>query len=469
MPDVRRVPTTPSGQAARGVAAPGRIWLVFVGAAYLFFVVYGSLVPLNFHPIPMEAALKTFSAIPYLHLGIDSRADWVANALLFVPLAYLWSGVCWPRRSGVVRVLAGVLIGLACLALAVGIEFTQIFFPGRTVSINDIVAEGIGGVTGVWLWALTGARFRAWFGSMPLVQGTAGVAERLLIPYLLVMLGYNLLPLDLTLSPVELYHKWNEGRILLIPFGAHYDDAAHQYYDLLSDIAIWIPAALLWKLAYRQPKMVVWIYVVITATVIEFLQLFVYSRVSDTTDIITAAIGGVIGTALAVRGAVASRGGDPRKSVLRGSTRAWMAVAFWLCVLATVFWYPFDFNFDRAFLRERLIHLKQVPFEAYYFGSEFRAVTEVLHKTGFMLPLGVLLAIVANRSTPGFARAATHLGAVGFIIATAVGIEFGQLFLPDKNADITDALLETMGGLAGYWGCLFTIGMLNRPSGDGRE
>ena len=60
-----------------------------------------------------------------------------------------------------------------------------------------------------------------------------------------------------------------------------------------------------------------------------------------------------------------------------------------------VFWYPFDFSSEWGFVHARLGTLQRVPFEAYYFGTEFRAVTEVFHKTGFFFPLGALLAVGA--------------------------------------------------------------------------
>ena len=43
--------------------------------------------------------------------------------------------------------------------------------------------------------------------------------SQLLHVYLLVFFVFSVLPLDLTISVVEIYHKWNEGRLVLLPFG----------------------------------------------------------------------------------------------------------------------------------------------------------------------------------------------------------------------------------------------------------
>ena len=283
---------------------------LFLAAAlgYTIFVVYGSLVPLDFHPRPFAEAMAAFRDIRYLQLGIASRADWVANILLFIPLAFLWLATVWPQSRSA-RLLMSALVGLGCAGLSVAIEFTQLFFPPRTVSLNDVLAESIGTAVGVVLWWTTRLRVMAWLENWSWVRGTSAVSELLLCGYLFVLLGYNVLPLDLTLSLVEIFHKWKEGRVLVIPFRANYKDTAQMVYDLASDVAIWIPVAFLWLLSGRVTGRKVFGYVVICAAALEFLQLFVYSRTSDSTDVLTAALGGWLGIVIARRVAAANTQG----------------------------------------------------------------------------------------------------------------------------------------------------------------
>jgi VanZ family protein len=47
-------------------------------------------------------------------------------------------------------------------------------------------------------------------------------------------------------------------------------------------------------------------------------------------------------------------------------------------------------------------------------------------------------------------RAALHLLATGLLAVVAAAIEVVQVFLPGKNADPTDWVLEVLGGVAGY-------------------
>jgi len=440
-------------------AAPSQNLLWWLTLGYSAFVIYGSLVPLQFRPRPLGEAWEYFRRIPYLELGIGSRADWVANILLFVPLAFLWLGVLWPNRGWIAKALASSFVLIGCVGLSVAIEFTQIFFPPRTVSLNDIIAESIGAVIGSLFWWSTGGRVMRWLAGWFEAHAPTGTAERLLYAYLFLLFGYSVLPLDLTISFIEIYHKWREGKVLLVPFSAAYETGAQRAYALLADIAIWIPAAFLWKLSSLRPGRKIVLYVLACATIIEVLQLFVYSRVTSITDVLMAGCGGAIGVALA-RWLRPSTGDQrsPRSADFSGGYFAllWiLALAGWAGVLMVVFWYPFDFSTDWGFVHGRLAALKRVPFEAYYFGTEFRAVTEVFHKTGFFFPLGALLAVGAAGIRRRLAVPAVlmHVASALVVACAAAGIEIGQLFLPDKIADTTDWLLETFGGLVGYF-CL---------------
>jgi len=55
---------------------------------YCLFIIYGSLVPLDYQPKPFEAAWQSFKHIRYLNLGAASRADWIANIILYIPLTF---------------------------------------------------------------------------------------------------------------------------------------------------------------------------------------------------------------------------------------------------------------------------------------------------------------------------------------------------------------------------------------------
>lgn len=427
--------------------------LFWAGLIYLVFVVYGSLVPLDFRPMPLDQAIAQFREVPFLQLGIGSRADWVANLLLFIPLTFLWTGALAYGRGLAVGVLATLLVLVAAVALCLGIEFTQQFFPPRTVSQNDIFAETLGGVLGVVAWWSVGARWVAWYERWHHVKAPAEMSERLAWAYLLAIFAYGVLPLDLTISGVEIFHKWREGKLNLIPFAALPGDPAYAVYELASDALLWLPPAFFWRLHSGRTGIKAWQMTFAAVVLLEVLQLFVYSRVSDVTDLFTGALGAGAGVWLGGR-MIGKHG--PRASAT-GNQRAsnglnWIALGLalvWVGVLMVVFWYPFNFHTEGAFIRERMVFLSKVPFETYYYGTEFRAVTEVFHKLLFFAPLGALLAwFVAG--VPWRWRSYALIASVLTIGLVPLGIELGQTMLPEKYPDVTDWFLEGVGGTIGY-------------------
>ncbi len=93
--------------------------------------------------------------------------------------------------------------------VAVAIEFVQLFFPGRTVSLNDIAAEVFGTAAGIVLWWAGGGRFSRLLGSInfggPLaIRAAASV-------YVLGYFALSLFPYDFVVSAAELKEKLSLG------------------------------------------------------------------------------------------------------------------------------------------------------------------------------------------------------------------------------------------------------------------
>ena len=182
-----------------------------VTLGFVIFVVYGSLVPLHYEPLSWEETWARWHVVMAQPLGMDSGSDFVTNVLLFIPLGFLLTGTLAADRGRAGAVLAAVPIILLCCALSASIEFTQLWFPPRVSSLNDVLAETSGGVIGTLLWIAVGQRVTEYARMVWTSWGPENLAVRLLPVYLLVLIVIHVLPLDLTLRPAELYHKW-EGR-----------------------------------------------------------------------------------------------------------------------------------------------------------------------------------------------------------------------------------------------------------------
>ena len=134
------------------------------------------------------------------------------------------------------------------------------------------------------------------------------------------------------------------------------------------------------------------------------------------------------------------------------SWSVWLPFALaagWVALLLFVFWFPFDFRTDGAFIKSRLDFMQRVPFEVYYFGTEYRAITEVLRKTLFFAPLGALLAWGVARQ-PWRWRSPLFALAMLVLVGMPAVVELGQLMLPHKIVDMTDWFLESLGAGLGY-------------------
>ena len=189
---------------------PPTTQLALVALIYAAFVVYGSLVPLEFRYRSLQSAWSAFQHIPYLKLGVASRADWIANILLYLPLAFLaMASLAAGARTAGQTALATVVVVAACLALAFGVEFAQLFFPPRTVSRNDLIAESIGTALGVTLWLFAGPQLLAL--AQRLSWGGAHTWQALAALYALAYVAYGLFPFDFLISSAELQAKFNES------------------------------------------------------------------------------------------------------------------------------------------------------------------------------------------------------------------------------------------------------------------
>ncbi|MDH3719366.1 MAG: hypothetical protein OES79_14700, partial [Planctomycetota bacterium] len=95
------------GPRARA-APPRRGHLLAAAIFFAGIAVYGSLVPLEYEPIAWDTAVSRFQNIQYLDFDVQSRTDWVANILLFIPLGFLFLGWIATDRKWAVALAAAL-------------------------------------------------------------------------------------------------------------------------------------------------------------------------------------------------------------------------------------------------------------------------------------------------------------------------------------------------------------------------
>ena len=180
-------------------------WASAAWLAWTAFIVYGSLLPFDFQPMALDRAWALFRQAPFLALGVESRADWIANGVLYAPLGFLSATLLLRVLGPAARTAAFGLAALWCAALAGGIEFVQLYFPPRTVSLNDLMAECIGSGLGIALSPL----LLPWLRQRQTGWAHGGLRQvSLLLPaYVLAYPALCLFPYDLLISQAEFRAK----------------------------------------------------------------------------------------------------------------------------------------------------------------------------------------------------------------------------------------------------------------------
>jgi VanZ family protein len=432
----------------------------------LILAVYGNLIPFHYQPRPFSDAFVVFREMPYIDAAnLGARGDWVVSVALFAFLGFLMMGAFCVDRPRWIGWVAAFGVCLFCSALSVLIEFTQIFFPPRTVSVNDIVVESVGGLVGTAIWLIAGQRMTRHIRKLVAEPNLSGLAARVLPCYLVLLLTIELMPFDFVVNTNELKTKYDEGRIWLIPF--HYwppGAIPGALGKVFITILCFFPAGFLRALSskWHAPVGFDWrsalVFGLSITSVIELLKLLVFSRFCDTTIIFT--------------GTVAVAGGWLTARVFQESWRAsslatesssdfwnrrpWLAVLFviWLAAVSYYNWRPFDFTTMPSSFADDMEDLPQhgmrrfswLPVVEYYWSNKYEVLDQFFKKTFAFVPLGVLTSLFLHRRY----RPGSAWPAVLAALAVGVALHVGRYFLPTRVPSVTDILLGCFGAWLGF-------------------
>jgi glycopeptide antibiotics resistance protein len=396
--------------AAAGLAALG----------YLAFVVYGSLVPWDFQPLPLDVARQRFQAIPMLELGVGSRADWVANGVLYVPLGFLFA-----RALGFLGApLAWLLAVLLCVAVATGVEFAQLFFPPRTVSQNDLLAEFIGSALGASLALVLGP----WVARLHEAWAERGrqLGQHLLDVYAVLYVALVFFPYDLLLSGHEVATKfesssWSFGLVV------QERGVALSLLQLVVEIALVMPIGVLLARRWRSTPAQAAAVGLLLGAAIEIGQFFIASGISQGASVLTRAGGLALGAWLAP--ALAAGG-------LAG-LRAWLRRWSWplLCAYLPLLLYASGWfrgawqGLDSA--AATWVGVRLLPFYYHYYTSEAVALFSLGSVALMYLPAAAL----------GWARGLRTGVVLVAVLALALVVETGKLFFAGQRPDPTNLII----------------------------
>jgi glycopeptide antibiotics resistance protein len=281
------------------------------------------------------------------------------------------------------------------------------------------------------------------------------LAARLLPGYLVLLGLIHGMPFDLTLSPRDLYRKYRDGMVRLMPFTGSNGDIYHAIEKQCWNVALFLPLGLLLAnvrgLAWQSWRGWWRVLALGTAatTLIQGLKLFVVSRYVDATDVVTGTLAVLVGWALALlwqRQAAGRAIRIPEREAVKRQRRALVGLLLlgWLALAIFINWQPFNFTLDAGFVAGRVRGLALIPFADYYWGNYWNGFDQFVHKMLLFVPLGALLSLSLATMLWGRDMLIVLLAAV-----IAAVIEAGQLFLPTRYASLTDVLIESSGAWLG--------------------
>lgn len=418
---------------------------------YSLAIIYGSLIPFDFTPSSIGGISEHIAAIPWLNLHAGQRADWIANLLIYIPWGYLGMSALAPRLRAP---LAAIFVGSVMAMLVLAIEVAQLYFPTRTVSLNDILAEALGATLGIALW-LGAARSLQRIVRLTLSDGDRALRAGLFL-YLVAYLLITFFPFDLVLSAGELFTKLQSDRVGLIIATASSDDSARFVIKFGVEILAAVPIGLLFAL--RSPAIAASLFRALVAGLllgafIEGAQIFVFSAISQGVSIPTRAVGVVLGVA-----SVQLFGFVNTAPALNPER-----IRFWIRRAATIFFVPYLYLLYRLFnlggnktaalpvdiAIGRLGELSFIPFYYHYFTNETAALASFIANFAVYACAGGFVWAWSVRPS------GRHLSSFAPALAAMVGlslamfVETARLFRPELRPDPTGLLIGAFGAVCG--------------------
>lgn len=400
----------------------------FLLGVYLLFIIYGSLFPFHFTTDPAtirkNLTLAEFSFRDAEGHRNVSLPDLASNVFLGMPLGFLLVASGFGTRSSPLRRVAAS--GLVGLLLSSAVETGQLFAPGRIASIFDVMGQVAGTLAG----ALAAQGGLGPGGNLP--SGLVAVLrERPLLGPLAALLaavvGDALYPYAVTIDVSTVWD--NVKNSAWRPLDGL---RAHPWHALIVDRLLpYAAVALVAREAVsRRPGRVMSAFigslVLAFATGLEVAKLFIEGRSLQTSNVLLAAAGALLGI-----------GAAPLIGPLARAGKRGVLAAAGVALVTYHQLRPFDFTGSAATIRDKAARIEWFPFASYIMADPQVA----LFDTGKKLVLGGLLGMVLN--VPG-----SHAG-VWWTFLLAVLLEIAQLAELSHQTSLTDVLLLTLGGWLG--------------------
>ena len=425
---------------------------------FVLFVIYNTLIPFRFDYGLQDLGTR-ISKVEWRPFSSEngrvSLTDVVGNIILFVPFGFLlyrvlyYAGKSWPILWSVV----------ASAAFSFSIEFIQLFIEVRSTSPHDLINNTLGGLIG----ASCAAVYSANLSSINRKIFYDLLSRK---PFLLIVITIGLLqsiaaimPFTVSITISDLQHNLKGAN--LIPFAYQSvgnlflsspnrrDELPFDSMAFVGGLIFWTVIGYLLALCYRSywknksyGRLLLVGLPIVYFPMVELVQLFIVSRISDINDIICGYLGAAVGIVLyyILR---------PVRRKMFHTDLDLLKIPLLMYGVFTLFsgLQPFDWTFSFANLAGHLKLEILVPFHAYFRKTSLWNIYDLAASLIFFVPIGLYWTCRLREKGYGWAQIYFLTTLSGFLVGAL--IEVAQFFSATRVAEITNALAYGLGGAIG--------------------
>lgn len=428
-------------------------WLLTL---FVLFILYNTLIPFTFDQnlSDLPSLLREF--VWQLPDPEDlSLTDIAGNILLFVPFGFVMYMFLFYRNAPqplLFSTFTGTFISLF-------IEFMQMFIAERDSAIHDVFNNTLGSFAGGVAASLYAQRL-------------ASVSRRIFYqllnrkPFLLLLAILAIvqtisaiMPFTVSITISDLKDSIKSAN--LVPFayhsvGAVYFNDPNKLDSLpfdaskpVEDILFWAAGGYIAMICYRiywrrRPygKLLLIALPLLYFPFLEFLQIFITSRITDVTDILSGWIGAALGYLLykllrPIR----------HKNLKSDLDLLKVPVAMYALFMLFAGLRPFDWSLSPQVLAVDMRLDNLVPFYAYFRKTSLWNIYDLFSSLAFFLPLSLYWSY--RQKSRGVSYNQLYVLTTLAGLAAGAFIEFSQFFSASRIAEITDVLAFGGGGTLG--------------------
>lgn len=427
----------------------------------VFLILYNTFIPFNFveSQADIYKNINSIELVPFIHQGARaSFTDILGNFLLFLPFGFL---LLIKLHAGKLRNDLAV-VTIAGFLLSAFIEIVQLTMIDRSTAIHDLILNTSGSWAGAWAAKIYLERFSEDVYS--LIKKTLAREPLVLLIAAIILLSAvgAVLPFNVSITVSDL--KKTVGKTNIVPFdfvpltdilGIDYTHKNPQelvfipadfLQDVLFNMVFGFLVLLTYRTYWRRERSGLFKLALITLAffpLLEFIQFFIVSRVSDINDIVSGYLGVFIG-------AVIFYFADDRKLAhrLRKNDMRVFTIPMTLYVVFLLYkgLKPFDFTFDSAVIDLDLQKGNLVPFYAYFRKTSIWNIYDIVETIVAFMPIGLYIRMknLGNKS-----ESQAIFTSVLIAFALGVTIELFQVLSLTRVAEITDVILYSVGPCLG--------------------